>query len=234
MHRRLEPQYALAGRLEDEEARLGGVDGAEHLADAAVIMHRQVDAEEDDDDEDERVLDGGVPRHAVHAGDHDVDRHRRRADPDRQSRRDRAVGGDRDDDAEALELQHQIGHQRHDADRGDEHAQPWAVVFVGEEVRLRQQALALGVAPDRRQQPVGHEIGERAVGEDVVGRRAAAVGPAAAAEEGEGGVDLAGGQQEHQQPAEAAAGDRPLLEGHAHAAMRGEPERQRAERRPGR
>ena len=126
-------------------------------------------------------------------------------------------------------MQHQIGDQRDDADQGDQDAQRGAVVFVGEEVGLRDQPVLPGVAPDRRQQPVGDDVGQAAIGQDVEHRPAMAVGVAAAAEEGEGRVDLARHQHEDQDGAEAAAADRPLLQVHVLAAPREQPQAQRAQ-----
>src|SRR6185312_2289655 len=85
-------------------------------------------------------------------------------------------------------------------------------------VRLRDQMMLPPVAPDRRQQPVGDHIGQRAISKDVIGGRALAVSEAAAAQEGEGRVDLAGHQQEDEERAEAATADGPLLQVHVLAA----------------
>ena len=102
-----------------------------------------------------------------------------------------------------------------------------------EEIRLREEPVLPRVAPDRRQHEIGEHIGERAIAQDVIGRRALAVGEAAAAEEGEGRVDLAGHQQEDEDRAEAAAADGPLLQAHLLAAPRQEAERERQQRRGG-
>src|ERR1035437_8633551 len=87
---------------------------------------------------------------------------------------------------------------------------------------------SLAIAPDRRQHEIGEHVGERAVAENVIGRRALAVGEAAAAEEGKGGVDFSGKQQEHEDRAETAPAHRPLLEAHflAAAGEKAEGERQ--------
>src|SRR5207237_4734829 len=77
---------------------------------------------------------------------------------------------------------------------------------------------------------IGEHIGERAVAENVIGRRALAVSEAAAAEEGEGGVDLSGEQQEHEDRAEAASAHRPLLEVHILAAAGEKAKRERQQR----
>ncbi len=82
------------------------------------------------------------------------------------------------------------------------------------------QAVVLGVRPNRRQQEIRNHIGQRAVSQNVIGRRANPVGKPGAAEEGEGGVDLAGQQQKDEDPAEAASADRPLLDIHGPAASR--------------
>ena len=229
-HRRLEPQNALAGRLEREHARLGCVDRPENFGIAAVIMERQIDAEENHDRENESVLDHGVPRRAAHAGDHDVDRHSRGSDPDRRRRRDGAVGGDSHNDSKTLELQHEIGNERDDANHRAKNPEPGAIVFAGEEMRLRHQPLPPRVAPDRRQQPIGENIGQRSVGQDVIGRGAPAVGVTATAQKGEGGVDLSRRQQEDQRRPKTASADRPLLQGHAHAAPGRQAEREGEDR----
>ena len=179
----------------------------------------------------QRVLDDRVPCGAAHARHHHVGRDDRRADPDRHAGRDRPVGAGRDDDAEALELEHHVGDQRHHPDERDQSAEQGAVVPVAEIVRLGNQMVGPCVTPDRRQQPVGQDVGEAAVAEDVIGRAALAVGPAAAAEEGEGRIDLAGQQQEDEDRPEAAPGHGPLLEVHVLAVggAQAEPQRKRGE-----
>jgi hypothetical protein len=130
-------------------------------------------------------------------------------------------------------LQYQIRNQRSHADQRDQHAQSRAVVFACEEVRLRDQPLGFRKAPDGRQHPVRQDIGQRPVSENVIDRRTLAVGEPAAAEKGEGGVDLTRHQQEHERGAETAAADGPLFETHVVTALGAQSEIQRECREEG-
>ncbi len=208
---------------------LGGLDAGEHVADPAVVVQRQVDAEEERHYEDRDVLQYRRPGGSADTRDHHVSGEDDRADHDRDVRGDGAVRGLRDDDPETGQLEHQVGHHRDHADEGDEHSQVGAAVLGAEEVRLRHEPVLGAVPPDHRQQPVGHDVREGPVAEDVERRAALAVGPAASTEEGEGRVDLAGQQQEDEDRAESATAHRPLFEVHVPAPARAEPEQQRKE-----
>ena len=85
------------------------------------------------------------------AGHRDIGRYDRGTDPDRGRGRNRAISRGIDDDSQALELKHQIGDQCDDADHRNQDAQRGAVVFAREEIRLSEQPVFLGVAPDRWQ-----------------------------------------------------------------------------------
>ena len=217
-------------RRQRGEARLGLFDRRKHRAEPAVKMKGQIDAEEDHDDEDHGILGHCGPGRTVHPRNHHIGGDHGGADPDRDGRGDRAVAGDFDDDAEPLELEHEVGDERHDIDKGDDDAERRTVIFAHEEVGLGIEPVLLRITPDRRKHEIGQHIGERAVAENVIGRRALAVSEAAAAEEGERGVDFPGQQHEHEDGTETAAADGPLLEVHVLAAAGEKAEDQRQQR----
>src|SRR5215470_324099 len=108
-------------------------------------------------------------------------------------------------------------HERSDADQTDEGREVTAAKAHAEEVRLGLQAVPAAQLPYGRQDEERHHVGEREIGERVERRAAAGIGPAAQAQEGERRINLTGHQQEYEQPAEAAAGNGPLLEVHVAA-----------------
>ena len=214
----------LARRGEGQEAWLCLIKRREHRADAALVVERQIEAEEDRHEDDEHVLDDSGPGGAANARDDDVERNDCGAENDRDAFRNRAVARDLHDDAEPGELQDEIGDERHDAHKGHENPESRAREFRGEEVRLGDELQSARIGPDRRQHEIGDHIGERAIGENVESRRAEAIGVAGGAEEREGRVDLAREQQEHQDGAEAATTDGPFLQLHLMPAARGHAE----------
>ena len=61
-----------AGLVQPQELRLAASIFAEHLADAAEVMDRQVDADRRRPRQHQDVLDNRVPGRGVDPGDHDV------------------------------------------------------------------------------------------------------------------------------------------------------------------
>ncbi len=70
-------------------------------------------------------------------GDHYVDCYDSGADPDRDILRHRAIAGGNDDDAEASELEDEIGNQGDEIDQRNQCTQGLTVVFADEEIGLR-------------------------------------------------------------------------------------------------
>jgi hypothetical protein len=81
-------------------------------------------------------------------------------------------------------------------------------------VGLRLHAVFPTHFPNLRQHEERDDVRESQVGQDVQGRAPTRIRPAAGPQERERRVDLARHQQEDQDCAETAAGDRPLLQVH--------------------
>ncbi len=116
-----------------------------------------------------------------------------------------------DDDADADQLQRDVGHQGEDAGERDGDGEPAVAVASAHEVGEGDVAVAMADGPQAREDEHHVGIGEDRVGQGEEADRAGAVERRGDGDDGVGGVEIAADQEPGDPGAEAAPGEAPLF-----------------------
>ena len=124
------------------------------------------------------------------------------------------IGAGFDNQAQAGELKLQIRQEEGYANTGGKNAQRTALIEMFHQIGLSHQSVTAAHGSHRRQHIVANHIGQSTISQDIKGRAAPGVSPAAAAKKGEGSIDLTRQNKPVQQAAKVTATYRPLFQRH--------------------
>ena len=209
--------------------RLQRLDLVHQITDAARIMIREIKTEEQHRTAHEHILDHRGRSNALEPAEIHEDCYHHKGNEHRRHAIHRAERSDLDNEPQRGELHLQIRHQKGHADAGQENPQPPAVIKILHQIALCDQKMAVPIDADARQDMIANHIAECAIAQDIKGRPALRIGPAARAQERECRIHLTSHDEPVQPAAEAAPANRPVLRTQAAAHTRNCPEDRRAD-----